>query len=222
MKEPSADFWSRVDQSKGPEACWEWRRAKNSNGYGLVALRENGRSRPANASTVAYYLHTGVWPPDVGLMVLHACDNRLCCNPSHLRAGTAADNMRDAVERGRLPRGAARPNALLTDDEVRQIRTDVDLDRPLRDIAASLGLSRQTLAKVVSGKSYDHLGGGVIRPDHSLGERHIHAKLTSEMVRAMRASFRAGATVADLARSHNVAWNTAKAVVDGKSWKHVT
>lgn len=222
MKVPASDFWSRVDQSKGPSACWEWQRAKNSNGYGQVALRENGRNRPANASTVAYYLITGVWPPDAGLMVLHACDNRLCCNPSHLRAGTAADNMRDAVERERLPRGAARSNALLTDDDVRQIRTEVDLDRPIREIAASLGVSRQTLAKVIHGKSYDHVGGGVARPSHKFGERHVHAKLTGEAVRAMRASFRAGATVADLARQYDVAWNTAKAVTDGRSWKHVT
>jgi hypothetical protein len=39
------------------------------------------------------------------LMVLHLCDNRLCCNPDHLLPGSASENMRDASKKGRLGRG---------------------------------------------------------------------------------------------------------------------
>jgi hypothetical protein len=48
---------------------------------------------------VALYL-SGVDVKD--LFVLHSCDNPPCCNPNHLRTGTAKDNSRDMVERGRL------------------------------------------------------------------------------------------------------------------------
>lgn len=34
--------------------------------------------------------------------ILHKCDNPPCCEPSHLWAGTQADNMADAARKGRM------------------------------------------------------------------------------------------------------------------------
>jgi len=36
-----------------------------------------------------------------GFFVCHTCDQRLCIEPTHLYAGTAADNNRDCWARGR-------------------------------------------------------------------------------------------------------------------------
>ena len=36
-----------------------------------------------------------------GLQVQHLCDNRRCCNPAHLVAGTASENARHMIERRR-------------------------------------------------------------------------------------------------------------------------
>jgi hypothetical protein len=59
-----------------------------------------------------------------GLFVRHTCDNPPCCNPAHLLIGTPADNVRDAVERGRVARGFRLPQTRLSDEDVRYIRSN--------------------------------------------------------------------------------------------------
>lgn len=80
-----------LDRSRGPEACWEWRGAKISTGYGAVGL---GGGKIALA-------HRVVMDAPAEVYVLHRCDNPPCCNPSHLFLGTAADNVRDMWLKGR-------------------------------------------------------------------------------------------------------------------------
>lgn len=52
------------------------------------------------AHRVSYEMRHGPIPD--GLNILHDCDNPNCVNPSHLKAGTQQENMRDASLRGRL------------------------------------------------------------------------------------------------------------------------
>ncbi len=89
-------FWEKVKRSTGT-ACWEWMGATDSKGYGQFKLPE--RASPVNASRVAYWLSTGVWPGES--QVCHKCDNPPCENPSHLFLGTRSDNMQDMVAKGR-------------------------------------------------------------------------------------------------------------------------
>jgi hypothetical protein len=87
--------------SGGPDACWPWRGALNSFGYGNVG--EDGFT--LTASRVAYELTYGFIPPGEGYhgnVVRHTCDNPPCCNPRHLVLGTQADNNRDRDARRRL------------------------------------------------------------------------------------------------------------------------
>lgn len=84
-------FWKKVN--KTPD-CWEWIRCLSSYGYGKFAL--NGES--ITAHRVAFYLEHGRFPEK---FLLHKCDNRRCVRPSHLWEGTQADNMHDAIAKGR-------------------------------------------------------------------------------------------------------------------------
>lgn len=82
---------------KGPN-CWHWEGTRVK-GYGYFHLSDQGdRSFPAHR--VAYAIAHGSCP--AGLCVMHQCDVPHCVNPSHLRTGTQRDNMRDAMERGRM------------------------------------------------------------------------------------------------------------------------
>lgn len=92
-------FWSFVDRSGGPDACWPWRGARLK-GYGQ--FRRDGNRRIA--TRIAWEYVTGSPPPDE-LVIMHTCDNPPCTNPAHLKPGTDADNNRDMWAKGRGSRG---------------------------------------------------------------------------------------------------------------------
>ncbi len=96
-----APSWRRrVDRSGGPGACWPWRGALMTNGYGQTRVKFDGRWRGAGAHQVAYYVATGRWERKAeGRLVRHRCHNRPCCNPLHLVGGTHQDNANDRAER---------------------------------------------------------------------------------------------------------------------------
>lgn len=84
-------FWQHATPTDG---CWMWKGKVNKAGYG--SLYHKGQ---LVASRVSYLLHHGFF--DVSLLVCHRCDVPGCVNPDHLFLGTALDNHRDMVSKGR-------------------------------------------------------------------------------------------------------------------------
>ena len=76
--------------------CWNWTGGIACNGYGRINIQEERLFSAHRASFYAFW-----HPIPEGASVLHHCDNRRCVNPQHLYAGTAKDNARDMVARGR-------------------------------------------------------------------------------------------------------------------------
>lgn len=83
-----------------PNGCWEWPGYCNDGGYGIV--RYLGRRR-MRVHRLIYELFNG--PISDDLSVCHHCDNRVCCNPTHMFLGTIWDNMRDRDMKGRVAHG---------------------------------------------------------------------------------------------------------------------
>lgn len=115
-----------------------------SNGYGRV---ETKRSGVMAAHRVVAERHFG----PSGMIVLHSCDTPTCVEPSHLRYGTHAENSADMAARLRAPRGEANPNAVLTENAVREIRAD---PRPSKAVAAEHGCGDRTVRNIRSGRTW--------------------------------------------------------------------
>lgn len=148
----SKKFWKFVDRSDG---CWNWKGAARD-GYGLFSIAVGSR----NAHRYSWVLHNG--EIQNSLQVLHRCDNRLCVNPDHLFLGTLQDNMADRNTKLRQARGEKAGRALLTEEQVRELRALRDgLDYigwgRRKEIATQYGISPDTLGAIWSGKSWRHL-----------------------------------------------------------------
>lgn len=148
------DFWSKVDKSAGPFQCWPWLAAKLVVGYGSV--REPGTRRQIGAHRLAYTLTYG--PIPAGHDVMHTCDQRDCCNPAHLVAGTRKVNMRDCVAKGRQQHGETHSQAKLTTATVLKIAERYADGEQLKEIATDLGVSLTTVADIIRGRTWKHLG----------------------------------------------------------------
>ena len=126
-----------VDPDTG---CWNCT-SHTPNPKGYVRIRRNG---------TATYLHRYHYekingPIPDGLYVMHACDNPSCINPDHLSVGTPADNVLDAINKGRVAVNT------LTVDEVLEIR---EKDGTLPEVAAEYGVSPRSIRRIRNGETW--------------------------------------------------------------------
>ena len=95
-----ARFWTKVDRSAGAAACWPWSGTLNPKGYGQ--FRHAGQMRQAHRWILGVMRGQPLrWDDDVREEACHHCDNRRCCNPTHLYVGDRVTNMTDCSVRGR-------------------------------------------------------------------------------------------------------------------------
>ena len=117
-------LWSKVDK-RGPDECWPWIGSLTKSGYGRTWINDQG-----------YYAHRVIFdlahPGQIELrapadrkangFLMHLCDNRICCNPAHLKVANLAENNKDCLDKGRkvMPRGENHHRSVFTKAEIEQ------------------------------------------------------------------------------------------------------
>lgn len=118
--------------------CWVWTGSTGGIGYGVLSI--NGK--PEYVHRLAYRLLKG------GVQrykfVLHRCDNPPCFNPEHLFLGTALDNVKDMIKKGR----AVRPPLKFSDETIAAIRKDHAEGMTRRELVALYSISIAHLQRV--------------------------------------------------------------------------
>jgi hypothetical protein len=136
-------FWSNVRVLDN--GCWHCHLATNAKGY--IPFSPSGRSGGKKRLHRYLYEHLyGDVPAD--LLVLHTCDNRRCINPNHLYVGTAAQNTKDMLDRGRARNGGKTKVTIDIFEKMKALRA-----RGLTNAAIGkfLGLSDETVRSYLNG-----------------------------------------------------------------------
>lgn len=164
-----AHFWARVNKD-GPipnhvphlGPCWIWTGGSGTDGYGAVTTP----SGKTSAHRAAFALSFGEIRS--GLMVCHHCDNGTggCVRPDHLFLGTALDNARDMVSKGRSLRGARSnlygkskrgeqsSSALLTEAQVIEIRARLAAGETQLAISADYPVSESCIGVIARRRTW--------------------------------------------------------------------
>lgn len=145
------NFWNFV-RVGGLEECWTWKGGHNKGGYAQFCLN----SKSVHSHRLSYFLTHGEIPE--GHVIRHKCDNRSCCNPTHLSSGTSKDNVYDMISRNRHPHGDTCGMSKVTDEQALVIKRST-LSR--KELAKEYGVSIVTIKRIQLGYNRKHLSESV-------------------------------------------------------------
>lgn len=126
--------WPFRFNPKGYTVFWDG--AEYHNGHRYICRRTRGE------------------PPAPRDDAAHSCGNRVCLNKRHLSWKPHRENLEDRRGHGTLPLGEICYQAVLTEAQVREIRTARGTQQKLAD---KYGVSAGTVQAVLDRKSWKHL-----------------------------------------------------------------
>jgi hypothetical protein len=133
--------------------CWNFLGKLKKDGYGR--MHYNGKYYPVHRLSYLIFVEY----VEDSKLICHKCDNRKCLNPSHLYAGTHADNTRDMYERGRqnLKIGESHHNAKFKEHEILTFRRLHKNGVSISEISKKYSVPYKTIHKIISRKTWMHV-----------------------------------------------------------------
>jgi len=151
-------LWSKVDV-RNPDECWPWIGFVTQCGYGRTWIADK-----------AYYAHRVIFnlanPNMIELrsptnkkaqgFLMHLCDNRVCCNPSHLRVANLHENNLDMHEKGRVKHktGGDHHRSVFTNAQIDEIMSLRNNGMTMRQIAEKMNAKTATVKSLIRRKTY--------------------------------------------------------------------
>lgn len=147
------------DRCRIEDDCWVWTNGVSAEGYPAMAIAELSQS-PIYVRRLVYVVAVG--PLHARRRVYSTCENRLCCNPDHLRAGTEAEIARTAYRMERQARGVAHSMAIragkrswkLDQEKAAEIRRLRAAGVPREEVARLFGLNVSMVSAITSGRAW--------------------------------------------------------------------
>ncbi len=123
--------------------CKLWIQGIDKDGYGYYTIK--GKMYIAHR-----FLYGILNPGDYqGLVVMHSCDNRACCNIDHLSIGTQSENTLDMVKKFRNVKGSGVGTSKLTEKQVEEIRSKYP-EKSTPKLAKEYGVCKQTICNALN------------------------------------------------------------------------
>lgn len=143
-------------RTKRRGSCLLYTGGRGPGGYGWFTHKlDNAVYFMSTAHVAMWTLKHGRVP--AGRYILHTCDHPFCIEPTHLWAGTPAQNMQDKVAKGRQTRGSQFQHAKLNEDKVRQLRVDYTRGVSMPTLAKRYRVSLQAIACAIHRKTWKHV-----------------------------------------------------------------
>lgn len=139
----------------------EWKlmkQCRDSHGYPLVSLMNDGKAFLFNVHTVVLISFVG--PRPEGHDCCHRDGNPLNNNLDNLYWGSRKENMRDRALHGKTARGEKTGNSVLTEEMVKEIRKIYKFGvrgSGAQSVAKFFGISKSAVQRVVSGETWKHV-----------------------------------------------------------------
>lgn len=159
-------FWSKVDIKDNINECWPWIANISIYKYEYEYSKFWFNNKMARTNRVAYKLSKGDIPKDK--IVMHNCNNPICCNPYHLELGSLSENSRYMVKCNRWNNyGENNGNSKLTENNVREILKIYEEQRKLypdlkqwqviESIAKMFNMDNSNINRIINGKIWRHI-----------------------------------------------------------------